>query len=141
MKRNLLLSLLSICVLLILSLTVTTLIGKTASENSKINKGANLVSDSAQKVTLILTTIGKSETKEYDFDFQKRETAIDLLKQNHKIKSKSVIAKTTDIYCIDDVCASGGYFWAFYVNNMPGFDPGRHLVKRGDKLEFALKTS
>lgn len=124
--------------MLILSLAVTTIIGKTASENSKINKDVILDSNSTQNINLKIITIGSSITTAHDF--KQETTALDILKQNHKIKSKSLIAGISDIYCIDDVCASGDYFWAFYANGKPGNNPGNYIVKRSDELTFNLEN-
>lgn len=85
-------------------------------------------------VVLHVKTIGSEGVTEHDVA---GISALDLLKQNHDVELRGT-ERLSEIICIDEVCASGGYFWGFYVNEKPGTDPSRYIVKRGDTLEFIL---
>ena len=79
-------------------------------------------------VTIILSSIGGSAKEEYPIT----GTALDILEMNHTVELSG-----QSIRCIDGVCASGAYYWPFFVNGqVSAVGPDRYVPKKRDVLEF-----
>ena len=84
------------------------------------------------KAQLTIKTIGVTTVENFE---SVGYTAAEMLQRNHKIK----ISFGNSIGCIDDVCATSGYWWPLYVNGeISSLGPQNYVVKNNDEIEFVL---
>ena len=84
------------------------------------------------KAQLTIKTIGVTTVENFE---SVGYTVVEMLQRNHKIK----ISFGNSIGCIDDVCATSGYWWPLYVNDKKSsIGPQSYIVKNNDKIEFVL---
>lgn len=101
----------------------------------KENKSVNQI-----KVSQSLTK-KNSPVKYSTFNINKDKTALDLLKQTAKIKTKGdgINAYVVDINGYEAKSESKEY-WAFYVNDKPAeVGAGSYKLKSGDKIEWKIE--
>ncbi len=80
----------------------------------------------------MIKTIGNTTTENFD---TVGYTALEMLRKNHEIKTSFGFA----VRCIDDVCATAGYWWPMHVNGeKSSIGPQSYIVKSNDKIEFVF---
>jgi hypothetical protein len=101
---------------------VLSLIGCQKETDDQINGG---------NVTLIIKSLGTTKTERFKFS---SGTPLEVVKYNHRVKT---VLNDNFIECIDDVCADGGYWWLFYVNNKTiNYGVKRYNLIDGDVILF-----
>jgi|TARA_Y100000310_G_C20644838_1_gene795983 hypothetical protein len=64
------------------------------------------------KATLVIITLGETIQEEVDIGGL---SVLDILNKNHDIKTLQT-PTSKRLTCIDGVCAKGGFWWQFFVN-------------------------
>ena len=76
---------------------------------------------------LKIKSIGYTTVEEY----RSNSSAMDILKENHKVESRWFIK------CIDEVCSNSEYVWGFFINeNKTLYSPNKYYPKENDTIGF-----
>ena len=88
--------------------------------------------DSEGMVTLKIVSIGNTTTEHYKIT--SKTTALQLLKTRHNV---TLNLGSRAVKCIDNVCASSGYWWPMYTNGkISTLGINAYYLKKGDEIEF-----
>ena len=111
-----------VLIFLISMVLVVSLIGLRNLEEEKNYQG---------EATLIIRTIGDTTEETLNINGL---TALEILEKNHNIEIFQT-GPNKFVKCVDDVCAKGGYWWQFFVNEeliLKSLDS--YYPKDGDRL-------
>lgn len=90
----------------------------------------------------IYLTVGVEKTDKKQIEFKAGQTALEVLKSEHKVETKNFSGVGEYVKSIDGLEESvGKNFWAFYVNGTQSqTGAGDYKLKSGDVVEWKLET-
>jgi hypothetical protein len=74
------------------------------------------------------------------YEGQEGQTALALLKQGHRVETKTFSGIGEFVESIDGVRPPEGYFWKFFINDQDAsVGAGDYVTKKGDLLEWRIE--
>ncbi|MCL5435741.1 MAG: DUF4430 domain-containing protein [Patescibacteria group bacterium] len=96
-----------------------------------------------QQVSTVKVTevVEGSDLAEQPYDLPVGQSALELLKSNHQVSTKTFAGVGEFVEVIDGIKPDNQHYWAFYINGKSSnVGAGSYELKNGDKIEWKLET-